>query len=186
MRELSPPGGSEREGELARRAKTAPAGVFRGQPPQSGGSWAEMRPPWGVWSLRRRRARPPGRADIGRGLPPPRAPEGRPYEMRITAGRPHPPRCARHLPLKGKAFRGAPAPCPLGGGGWPEDRRRGSRPPFNHSAAAPPPSSEGGFLTCTAHGGRPRQKRKTPPGAYAGRGFICNRRGRHTMRRAPT
>ena len=44
------PGGSllrrAREGELARRAKTAPAGAFRGQPPQSGGSWAEMKPAW--------------------------------------------------------------------------------------------------------------------------------------------
>ena len=28
----------------------------------------------------------------------------RPYEADITTGRPHPPRCARHLPLKGKAL----------------------------------------------------------------------------------
>ena len=47
-----------REGGLARRAKTAPAGAFRGQPPQSGGSWAEMKPAWAA--TRRVLCLPPG------------------------------------------------------------------------------------------------------------------------------
>ena len=46
-----------------------------------------------------------------------------PYETGIIAGGPHPPRCARHLPLKGKALRGAPLqPSPSGEGGTAEGR----------------------------------------------------------------